>query len=474
MASLAAILIAGAATLATSQGLARVSGSESFSVELTPDAPIAVRDVDITYDATKVPAPMQGSVVAKVPDLDDRVRVIAMPLVPAEVGSRRNLRLEDDGRIFESRADCSGNLGCSARTRLVFELVDMAVPVTVSGSIEWRADYSTAPANAGPDPMTIHVSEPASDSLAVDSTSGTTGRQSVRLTKDAFVTIYDVSVAFDLGAASDEAIATAVLANLRIHGASLNEQGEAPARFTIYKPGQNCCGAGGPVVDGTSADIRPISGCVELDCGRTVRVTFEWTGAQEVVEFDWELESTILAYGAPLPENAVASAKIDEAWAVAADAPRIEATLKGDFEMARRGDQARKIVDWKTALSGGATGDDGDPRIPAFAFLSLRAVQAPGAAPSDEVLDLNVQGAGDAHVPVDGSAVTLAFNPIDYCQPGTDCKEDGIFVFFRRNELGDGPPVRIEWELTMRASSFDGEPLPAAATISVEFRQVNR
>jgi hypothetical protein len=443
-------------------------------VDLTPDAPIAVRDVDITYDATKVPAPMQGFVVAKVPDLDDRVRVIAMPIVPAEVGSRRDLRLEDDGTIFDSRADCSGNLGCSARTRLVFELVDVAAPVTVSGAIEWRADYSTAPAKAGPDPMTVHVSEPPSDSLTVDTRSGTTGRQSVRLSQDAFVAVYDVSVAFDLGAASDKAIATAVLANLRVHGPSPDAHGEAPARMTIYKPGQNCCGAGGQVVDGASVDIRPISGCVELDCGRTVRVTFEWTGAQEVVEFDWELESSILAYGAPVPKNAAASAKIDDAWAVAADAPRIEATLKGDFEMARRGDQERKIVDWTTALSGGATGDDRDPRIPAFAFLTLRAAQAPGTAPSDDVLDLNVQGAGDAHVPLDGTPVTLAFNPIDYCQPGTDCKEDGIFVFFRRNELGDGPPVRIEWELTMRASSFDGEPLPAAATISVEFRQVNR
>jgi hypothetical protein len=417
---------------------------------------------------------MQGSVVAKVPDLDDRVRVIAMPIVPAEVGSRRNLRLEDDGTIFESRADCSGNLGCSARTRLVFELVDMAAPVTVSGTIEWRADYSTAPANAGPDPMTVHVSEPPSDSLAVDSRSGTTGRQSVRLTQDAFVAVYDVTVSFDLGAASDKAIATAVLANLRIHGPSPDAHGEAPARMTIYKPGQTCCGAGGQVVDGASVDIRPISGCVELDCGRTVRVTFEWTGAQEVVEFDWDLESSILAYGAPVPKNAAASAKIDDAWAVAADAPRIEATLKGDLEVARRGDQERNIVDWKTALSGGATGDDGDPRIPAFGFLTLRAVQAPGAVSSDEVLDLNVQGAGDAHVPLDGTPVTLAFNPIDYCQPGKDCKEDGIFVFFRSNELGDGPPVRIEWELTMRASSFDGEPLPAAATISVEFRQINR
>ena len=443
-------------------------------MDLTPDAPIAVRDVDITYDATKVPAPMQGFVVAKVPDLDDRVRVIAMPIVPAEVGSRRDLRLEDDGTIFDSRADCSGNLGCSARTRLVFELVDVAAPVTVSGAIEWRADYSTAPAKAGPDPMTVHVSEPPSDSLTVDTRSGTTGRQSVRLSQDAFVAVYDVSVAFDLGAASDKAIATAVLANLRVHGPSPDAHGEAPARMTIYKPGQNCCGAGGQVVDGASVDIRPISGCVELDCGRTVRVTFEWTGAQEVVEFDWELESSILAYGAPVPKNAAASAKIDDAWAVAADAPRIEATLKGDFEMARRGDQERKIVDWTTALSGGATGDDRDPRIPAFAFLTLRAAQAPGTAPSDDVLDLNVQGAGDAHVPLDGTPVTLAFNPIDYCQPGTDCKEDGIFVFFRRNELGDGPPVRIEWELTMRASSFDGEPLPAAATISVEFRQVNR
>jgi hypothetical protein len=417
---------------------------------------------------------MQGSVVAKVPDLDDRVRVIAMPLVPAEVGSRRNLRLEDDGTIFDSRADCSGNLGCSARTRLVFELLDVTAPDTVSGTLEWRADYSTAPAAAGPDPMTVHVSEPPFDSVAVDTRSGTTGRQSVRLTADAFVAVYDVSVAFDLRAASDEAIATAVLANLRIHGPSLNEQGEPPARFTIYKPGQNCCGAGGPVVDGTSADIRPINGCVELDCGRTVRVTFEWTGAQEVVEFDWDLESSILAYGAPVPKNAAASAKIDDAWAVAADAPRIEATLKGDFDMARRGDQAHQIIDWKTAISRGATGDDGDPGIPAFAFLTLRAVQESGAAPSDEVMDFNVQGAGDAHVPLDGTPVTLAFNPIDYCEPGMDCKEDGTSVFFRRNELADGPPVRIEWELTMRASSFDGEPLPAAAAISVEFRQVNR
>jgi hypothetical protein len=142
--------------------------------------------------------------------------------------------------------------------------------------------------------------------------------------------------------------------------------------------------------------------------------------------------------------------------------------------MARRGDQARKIIDWKTALNGGASGDEGDPTIPAYAFLTLRAVQAPGAAPSDEVLDLNIQEAGDAHVPLDGTPVTLAFNPIDYCTPGTDCKEDAIFVFFRRNELADGAPVRIEWELTMRASSFDGEPLPAAATVSVDFRQVNR
>jgi hypothetical protein len=417
---------------------------------------------------------MQGSVVAKVPDLDGRVRVIAMPIVPAEVGSRRDLRLEDDGTIFESRADCSGNLGCSARTRLVFELLDVTAPVTVSGSIEWRADYSTAPANAGPDPMTVKVSEPPSDSLAVDSTSGTTGRQSVRLTEDAFVAIYDVSVAFDMGAASNEAIATAVLANLRTHGASLNELGEPPARFTIYEQGQTCCGAAGLVVDGTSADIRPISGCVELDCGRTVRVTFEWTGAQEVVEFDWELESTIVAYGAPLPENAAASAKVDQAWAVAADAPRVEASLRGDFEMARRGDDAHKYVDWKTALSEGATGNAGDPRIPAFTFLTLRAVQAPGAAPTDEVLDLNVQEVGNVHVPLDGTPVTLAFNPIDYCKPGKDCKEDGTFVFFRRHELGDGPSVRVEWELTMRASSFDGEPMPAAATVSVELRQVNR
>jgi hypothetical protein len=443
-------------------------------VDLTPDAPIAVRDVDITYDATKVPPPMQGSVVAKVPELDDRVRVIAMPIIPAEVGSRRDLRLEDDGTIFESRADCSGNLGCSARTRLVFELLDMSAPVTVSGTLEWRADYSTQPVKAGADPMTVQVSEPPSDSLAVDSTSGTTRRQSVRLTRDAFVAIYDVSVAFDLGAASNEAIATAILANLRIHGPSLDAHGEAVARMTIYKPGQNCCGAGGQVVDGASVDIRPISGCVELDCGRTVRVTFEWTGAQQVVEFDWELESSILAYGAPVPKNAAASAKIDDAWAVAADAPRVEATLKGDFEVARRGDQARKIIDWKTALSGGATGAAGDPTVPAYAFLTLRAVPAPGEAPSDEVVDFTVQEAGNAHIPLDGTPVTLAFNPIDYCQAATDCKEDGIFVFFRRNELGDGPPVRIEWELTMRASSFDGEPLPAAATISVEFRQVNR
>jgi hypothetical protein len=417
---------------------------------------------------------MQGSVVAKITDLNDRVRVIVMPIVPAEVGSRRDLRLEDDGTIFESRADCSGNLGCSARTRLVFELLDMAAPVTVSGTIEWRADYSTAPANAGPDPMTVHLSEPAADSLAVSSTSGTTGRQSVRLTADAFVAIYDVSVSFDLGAASDKAIATAILANLRIHGRSLDADREAPARMTIYKPGQNCCGAGGQVVDGASVDIRPISGCVELDCGRTVRVTFEWTGTQEVVEFDWELESSILAYGAPVPENATATAKIDTSWAVAADAPRIEATLKGDFEVARRGDQSRKIIDWKTALSGGAAGEAGDPTIPAYAFLTLRAVQAPGAAPSDEVLDFNIQEAADAHVPLDGTPVTLAFNPIHYCQPGPDCKQDSLFVFFRRNELADGAPVRIEWELTMRASSFDGDPLPAAATVSVDFRQVNR
>jgi hypothetical protein len=346
--------------------------------------------------------------------------------------------------------------------------------VTLTGTLAWDVNYGGEPASPGPDPIVLKVSEPSAQSLAVATTAGSTGRQSMRLTKDAFVAIHDVDTSFHLGAVPDDALGAAILARVRTFGLGLDAHGEALAILGIGEPGQRCCGSGGSVVDGTSVDVRPILGCSGGDCGHKFRVTFTWTGTAEVVDFEWELESSILSYGAPIPADASAAATISDSWAVPADAPILEATLSGDFDVSRRGDWPRKLIDYTTTLSPGAAGKLKDPIIPWIGYLTLRAEPDPGAGPT-ETLDLQVQNTGTAHVPLDGTPVTLALvDPFNFCTPGQACKNDGLLVFFRENELGDGGSIKVAWELRMRATSFDDGPLPSGATIDLQPRNVSR
>ncbi len=462
-----------------------------FTVTLTADRPVAIRDIAVTIDrrpiASYAPTVTSSLYLA---NMDPRLRValldddgtIASYLTLGYVGG-------GPGTVAQlaTSSDCPATAPCVTTTRVLFELPDPAPgeALTVSGEIVSTVGY---PGTQTPSHTLVTASglESGVDTPAPEIRSALVRGDTVTLDAAHPIALQKIRLHLDPGKDLDP--------HLAVSGAEISLDPESLASGNI---GMSVYPAG-PAARAVRANLlttgpvlpapRPFAGCTAAAiCDVDYVVRLAWmgpaTGSQRV---SWSLEPFIAGYGAAgLADDVKVTAAAKPAQTVRDDAPVFSRTYEGRLELTSGTREGRAMDEFYVRLSGlrAETGKDVGER-PGIAMLTYKAVGRDGPVKADEppvrLLAQNLSTDADAsgtnvYVGVeefraDGLEHSVALQLLTDCKPDADCEVLHLFTLFSPTGRAS-LPITVQWKLEVRATSFDSTPFGPEADITFTPRE---
>lgn len=484
--SLAVLVVAMVASVATSPSTPRGNGSEPFSVELGPERPIASLNVAATFDREVDPDATSANLSM---EFDQslggvRVTVITDPSTPVAYFSA------GFPHILSLPEGCERGEPCQRDVTVIFELDPTVEPAAreLTGRIAWSVSGNLDPddpddMDLDPNVVTVSITDEPEPMQAVVSDAVSGGP--VRLDAEHPMMVEHVRVRFR-PALIPGAVGTVFGGRV---GVSLaDSDAEPPVSLRVHAIGVPSSGSGTSFLAdgtrGTSSAVRPIPGCPAAEgCTVSYEVIATWRGEPgSVADLEWEFEAWITDFGVDASGASVEVSHVDS-WAVPPDAAVLEATASGELEVrgprsatGRAEDQLQISIDGAAiehAIGHRSLIPGHEPTIPAIVRLTVKAVERDGreGTASIDVSGGVFRGGGrdvEVDVVTDGRPQTGVMAPFRVCDVGADCDVVvDVWAFASDDEASIEFPVTVSWTLEVILSSFSEGAFPPGAAIEL-------
>ena len=442
-----------------------------FSITLTGDDPVSVRDVGLRDLA--LPPNASATATLQLPDVDSRLRVSSIGSVDPASPAVQHIGVFSHPDYKNDIAVEVANLPCYTKdcgpVRVIIELTDPRPDdrIAVNGQVQVRYGFpgSVTPTGALVDVTGLDdVIAGHRPTLVKGSDSG----PAITLDADHPVALQPVEMRLEADDAPDTGTVVSESVVRSVDGVSYLVEPDKP-EFQYNGLVQQILGT--PTYSMApfgSCDLGETSPC---ETGGILRLT--WVGPDRV-DAAYSVDTVVAGYGpSGLPAGTRASTTFGDVRVVPDDAPRLASKHDATLTVDRGSPAGRGTANFRLQLDHAPPAPKASiVEVPGIVVLTYSAVGRDGGAANGNPAQLRVNGSLQPYpplidVPLDGQSRTVGVPLFASCRPGASCTVDFFLELFPPFEGDDALPVTLTVGLEARLTSFASDPFPRDTAISI-------